>query len=383
LSILIATRNTPPKKLLVLDLDGVLWGGVLADDGPERIELGTTTQRGEAYKRFQEKILTLTKRGVLLAICSKNDEFYVDEVFASHPDMLLQREHFAASRINWLPKPDNIRAIANELGLGLESVVFADDSPGEIACVNMFLPEVETLLLDQDPAQFWFELSECRWFEHRTLTQEDAHRTNLYRTRALEQSARAEAIDVNAYLRSLSMVSTISDMTASDIPRVAQLINKTNQFNVTNARLSEVELAAFVQTQGTMLLTARLKDKFSDHGLVSALAATYTEKRLTIDIWVMSCRVFGRELERLVLNTLVAEARKNGVSEISCMYIANQRNGHLTEMLANLGFKLVDTASCFRFVLNIADYMQKEGVIAIHDSRTAIRRDDRAPTEHF
>src|SRR6185312_12379917 len=230
---LVAWRHRPSKKVLALDLDGTLWGGVIGDDGLEGIEIGDTSPRGEAFKAWQRYVRDLNERGVLLAACSKNEEATAEEPFVRHPEMVLKREHFASFKANWRPKSENLRAIADELSLGLDSFVFVDDNPAEIEQVRQACPEVTSIHLGPDPAHYIVQLKEARCFEPQQLTEEDRLRAQSYRNEEQRRKLETASVDMDGYLKSLEMVAIAAPLASLDVPRAAQLINKSNQFNPT------------------------------------------------------------------------------------------------------------------------------------------------------
>ncbi len=335
---LILGLRAPMKKVLVLDLDNTLWGGVVADDGLEGIEIGDTSPRGEAFKAFQRHILTLKQRGVLLAVCSKNDTDRALEPFQKHPEMLLRVEDFAAFKANWEPKSDNLRALAGELQLGLDSFVFADDNPAEIEIVRQFAPEVTTLLLGADPADYVAQLQDGRWFEPHRLTAEDAQRTAQYRAESARQSLQSSVADMDAYLESLAMEAVIQEFTALDVPRLAQLINKSNQFNLTTRRRSEAEVQGLIGRPEYLGLAVRLKDRFGDHGLISIIIGQVRGEVLEFDTWLMSCRVLKRQVEETVLNEVVRHARARGCTRLQGIYRPTAKNEMVREFYPRMGF---------------------------------------------
>ena len=306
---LILGLRTPPKKVLVLDLDNTLWGGVVADDGLEGIEIGDTSPRGEAFKAFQKYIRSLKERGVLLAVCSKNDHARAIEAFEKHPEMVLRASDFVSFKANWEPKSDNLRQMAADLDLGIDSFVFVDDNPAEIEIVRQFAPAVTTILLGDDPADYAGQLQDCRLFEPRSITREDQERTGQYRAESERQTLLASAADMDAYLESLAMEAVIREFTPVDVPRLAQLINKSNQFNLTTRRRTEAEVQALIRQPDHVGLSVRLQDRFGDHGLISIVVGRETGDSLVIDTWLMSCRVLKRQVEELVLNELARLAQ--------------------------------------------------------------------------
>lgn len=354
---LIASLKRAPKKVLVLDLDNTLWGGVVADDGLEGIELGDTSPRGEAFKAFQKYIVSLKQRGVLLAVCSKNDFAKAVEPFEKHPDMVLKLDDIVSFKANWEPKSENIRAMAPELNLGLDSFVFVDDNPAEIEIVRQFAPEVTTILLGPDPANYVGQLADCRLFEPRNITSEDAERTSQYRSDAQRNALAATVTDMAAYLESLQMESVISEFTPVDVPRLAQLINKSNQFNLTTRRRSEAEVIAVMQAKNFIGYSVRLKDRFGDHGLISIIVGEKVDDTLRIDTWLMSCRVLKRQVEEEVLNELARLAKLKNCTRLEGIYLPTPKNEMVRDFYARMGFTLVTESATQRvFELPLASF---------------------------
>ena len=294
----------------MLDLDNTLWGGVVADDGIEGIEIGDTSPRGEAFKAFQKYIATLKERGTLLAVASKNDYAVAAEVFEKHPEMVLRMDDLVSFKANWEPKSENIRQMAAELNLGLDSFAFVDDNPAEIDIVRQFVPEVETILLGPDAADYVAQLQDCRLFEPRNITAEDAERTSQYQSEVQRQALAASVTDMGAYLRSLEMKGTITEFTPVDVPRLSQLINKSNQFNLTTRRRTEADILALMKDPDYAGFSVRLKDRFGDHGLISIVIGRQEGATMLVDTWLMSCRVLKRQVEDEVLNELARLAQE-------------------------------------------------------------------------
>lgn len=338
---IIRHRKAAPKKVLVLDLDNTLWGGVLADDGLDGIELGSNSSRGEAFRAFQGYVADLRKRGVLLAVCSKNDHDKVMEVFQRHPEMLLKLEDFVAFKANWEPKSENLRRIATELRLGEDSLVFVDDNPAEIEIVRQFAPDVATVLLGPDPADYVAELQDRRLFDRGIVSAEDEARTEQYRAELNRESVRASVTDMDSYLVSLEMVATIRRINPIDVPRVAQLINKSNQFNLTTRRRSEAELLSLLENANYSGFSIRLCDKFGDSGLIAVVIAEQEGAALRIDTWLMSCRVLQRRMENITLNEIARIAFERGCSRIEGVYLATAKNKMVRGLYESLGFSPV------------------------------------------
>lgn len=329
----------PAKKVLVLDLDNTLWGGVVADDGMGGIEIGDTSPRGEAFKAFQKSIVALKDRGVLLAVCSKNDHARAFEPFEKHPEMVLRPGDFVAFKADWEPKSDNLQRLSLELGLSLDSFVFIDDNPAEIEIVRQFSPAVTTILLGSDPADYVGQLQDSRLFETGRITEEDAQRTGLYRAEAERKNLLLSVSDMKAYLESLEMNAVICEFTPIDVPRLAQLINKSNQFNLTTRRRTEAEVHALIDRPDHACFSVRLADRFGDHGLISIVIARACGEILEIDTWLMSCRVLKREVEDAVLNELVRLAREKRCSRLEGIYLPTAKNAMVSDFYPRMGFQ--------------------------------------------
>ncbi len=342
---LVVSLKRGPKKVLVLDLDNTLWGGVVGDDGLTGIELGDTSPRGEAFKAFQRYVRTLTQRGVLLAVCSKNERETAEQPFKEHPEMVLKLEDFVSFKANWRPKSDNLIEMASELNLGLDSFVFADDNPAEIEIVRQFAPEVATICLGSDPAEFTSRLQDARLFEPRSITEEDAVRTTQYRSEAQRQAHKTSFADMGEYLQSLEMEAEFSEFKPVDVPRIAQLVNRSNQFNLTTRRRTEAEVQAVAADPNYVCVSARLRDKFGDHGLVSVVIGRICDGGvMEIDTWLMSCRVLERQLEEEILNEMARLARARRAREIRGEYIPTKKNKLVEKHYDRLGFAAVSAA---------------------------------------
>ncbi len=331
--------RTSSKKVLVLDLDNTLWGGTIGDDGINGIEIGDTSARGQCFKEFQKAIKQLAERGVLLAACSKNDFANAIEPFEKHPDMVLRKDDFVSFKANWNPKSENIIEIAKELNLSLDSFVFVDDNPAEIEIVRQFAPQVETLLLGSDPATYTQALKDCRFFEPRQITKEDLERTSQYKTEKQRNELLSSATNMEQYLNSLNMTAIIDDFQEIDVPRLAQLINKSNQFNLTTKRRTEAELVALIGSSEHDCFSVRLQDKFGDLGLVSVVIAHTIENTQSVDTWLMSCRVLKRGVEQVVHNELITRARARGCERIVGTYIPTAKNQMVSNLYPEMGFK--------------------------------------------
>jgi FkbH-like protein len=355
---LVLALRRPPKKVLVLDLDNTLWGGVVGDDGVEGIEIGDTSPRGEAFKAFQRYVKSLKERGVLLAVCSKNDHDKAVEPFEKHPEMVLRMSDFSAFVANWEPKADNIRRMAAELNLGLDSFVFVDDNAAEIEIVRQFAPEVTAIHLGADPSEYQAILQDCRQFEPRSITADDASRTKQYQVERRRKDLLASAVDMDAYLESLEIEGMFSPFTPVDAPRLAQLINKSNQFNLTTRRRTEAEVAALIGAADHECFSMRLKDRFGDHGLISIVIGAVDGDTLVVDTWLMSCRVLKRQVEDEVLNELARRALARGLKRLRGVYIPTAKNDMVKEHYPRLGFSKAGGSADGRaeYVLELANF---------------------------
>jgi len=335
---IVSSLKRPSRKVIVFDLDDTIWGGVIGDDGLDGIEVGTTSPRGEAFRDFQEYLLSLSKRGILLAVCSKNDHERAVEPFESHPEMVLRMSNIVNFKANWEPKSDNVRQIAAELNLGLDSFVFVDDNPAEIEIVRQFLPQVACICVGADPSTFVAQLKDSRLFETRSVTTEDLGRVSHYKQEADRQSQLDMSTDMESYLASLEMVGRIAEFQSVDVPRITQLINKSNQFNLTTRRRTESEVLEIIDSPVQIGFTIRLSDRFGDHGLIAVVVCNFQGAELVIDTWLMSCRVLKRGVEQETLNEIVRRAKVLQCDRVLGTYIPSKKNGMVKDLYCNLGF---------------------------------------------
>ena len=334
---LIAGARGLSRKCLVLDLDNTLWGGVIGDDGLAGIALGTGAA-GEAFVAFQTHVKALKDRGIILAACSKNEPETAGLPFREHPDCVLRMEDFAVFRAGWGNKADAVRDIASTLNIGLDALVFVDDNPMERDIVRRHLPEVAVVEMPEDPAYYVAALEEGAWFEAIAFAAEDAVRTQLYAENAQREEHRAGFVDMQAYLASLAMVATTGGADPFHLPRIAQLIGKSNQFHLTGTRPTETEIAALAQHRDWTVLHIRLRDRFGDNGLIAALLLHQRGQDLVIDTWVMSCRVLARGVEEFTATLIRAEALRRGCTRLLGRYVASARNQLVANLYPRLGF---------------------------------------------
>ena len=338
----IAAVKGQSKKCLVFDLDNTLWGGVIGDDGLDGIVLGHGPE-GEAFVEFQRYLLALKDRGIILAVCSKNEDSNAREPFLKHPDMQITLSDVAVFRANWDNKADNIRDIAATLNIGLDSIVFVDDNPAETQLVRDLLPTVAVLDLPRDPADYIGALSRCSFFEVVTFSDEDLARGDYYRDNAARGDFQKTFSDLTEYLQRLEMVGTVGTFDALHLPRIAQLINKSNQFHVTTTRYSENEIRVMMADPSIFCRYVKLRDRFGDNGLVAALILKgQPDSRLYIDTWVMSCRVLQRGLEEFICREIVAIAEAHGCVSVIGRYVPTGKNRLVCRLYERLGFRLLE-----------------------------------------
>jgi FkbH-like protein len=328
-------------KCVVLDLDNTLWGGVVGDAGPLGIHIGAHGD-GEAFYRFQKYLLALKKRGILLAVCSKNDMANAVGAFEQNPEMVLKRDDITVFIANWENKADNIRKIRETLEIGLDSMVFLDDNAFERNLVRNFLPEVIVPELPEDPADYVRAVCELNLFETTAFSAEDVARSALYKQEADRREALSSYTDVTEFLRSLDMQIVVGRFESEKIGRISQLFLRSNQFNLTTHRYSETDCTAMMRDEaGCIPLYASLSDRFGDHGLISIVVAWPEGNTLRISDWLMSCRVLGRGVEQYLMNYVFARAADLGLAVVSGEYIPSPKNGMVKDFWAQFGFENV------------------------------------------
>jgi FkbH-like protein len=333
------------RKCLVLDLDNTVWGGVIGDDGVDGIAVAEGDATGEAHLAVQRLALALRDRGVVLAVSSKNNDDVARLPFQKHPDMLLREAHIAVFQANWSDKATNIKAIAEELSLGIDSMVLLDDNPVERGLVRSLLPQVAVPELPEDPAWYARTLAAAGYFESVAFSQEDTQRAGFYQDNARRISLQKQAGDVESYLASLNMEITFQPFDATGRARIAQLINKSNQFNLTTRRYTETEVAQIQSDPGCFTLQIRLTDAFGDNGMISVVICRRTTAgEWSLDTWLMSCRVLGRRVQEMVLAQVLEHAKRQDIRRLVGTYIPSAKNALVKDHYANLGFSLVDTA---------------------------------------
>ena len=347
------------NKCIILDLDNTTWGGIIGDDGIEKIQIGDLGI-GKAFSEFQLWVKKLKNRGIIIAVCSKNTESVAIEPFKKHPDMVLKMEDISVFVANWENKADNIRHIQNVLNIGFDSMVFIDDNPFERNIVRENLPDVCVPELPEDPADYLEYLYNLNLFETISYSNEDAERTKKYQIESKRVSTQKKYTNENDFLKSLEMVSDIEAFNNFNIPRVAQLSQRSNQFNLRTIRYAENDINKMINSENYFTFTFNLKDKFGDHGLICVIILNkQINSTLFIDTWFMSCRVLKRGMERFVLNHLVSYAKNNNFKFLEGEYIETPKNKLVKDHYSGLGFE----KKYNNWILNLSDYSKLETYI--------------------
>ena len=355
------------KKCLVLDLDNTCWGGIIGDDGINGIKLGNETAEGEAYIDFQKYTKELKNRGILLAVSSKNEHETAKSGF-DHSDSVLNFIDFTSFKANWEPKYSNIEIIAKEINIGLDSLVFIDDNAMERNVVESQLPEVHVPNIGNNILNYINHIEANGYFEAINLSEDDMNRNKFYsenQERVKEQSVFKNYQD---FLISLEMKAEIKNFSSLYLDRITQLINKTNQFNLTTKRYTVTEIETITLNENIISLYGKLVDKFGDNGLISVVIGLVEEKKCIIDTWLMSCRVLKRDMEFAVLNILVEECKKRNLSEIIGVFKRTPKNNMVVDLYNELGFQLIDDndINSTKWQLIISDYLKKDITIKIN-----------------
>ncbi len=325
------------RKCLVMDLDNVMWGGIVGEDGVSGVAIGDEAP-GNVYRDIQLAARRLYERGVILAIASKNNPEDALAVFAERKEMVLRREDFAAIEIGWGDKASALRRIAAQLNIGTDSLVFLDDSPQERLLVQTELPEVEVLPFPEDVSALPDELLRCGLFDSLTLTDEDRGRGRMYAQRQQRQSAETQATDLDAFLRSLELSVSVVPAEASDVPRVTQLTQRTNQFNLTTRRYTETDIAAMLNDPAWQVLTLSVRDRFGDEGLAGVCLTRIQDGEAAIDSFLMSCRVLGRGVEKAFIATAVHYAARAGATRVTAQFLPTKKNAQVRDFYSKHGF---------------------------------------------
>lgn len=360
---IVAASQGRIKKCIILDLDNTIWGGVIGDDGLENIQIGGLGI-GKAFTEFQYWILKLQQRGIIVCVCSKNTESVAKEPFEKHPDMVLSLKDIAVFVANWENKADNIKRIQQILNIGFDSMVFLDDNPFERNMVRQNVPDISVPELPEDPAEYLEYLYTLNLFETASCSSEDASRTELYQIESERVVAQASFTNESDFLKSLNMLTDVQSFNSFSIPRVAQLSQRSNQFNLRTVRYTEEDIKRITASGLYITFSFTLEDKYGDNGLICAIILEKKQSKvLVIDTWFMSCRVLKRGMENFVLNTIVDYARNEGYETILGEYIPTAKNVLVKDHYANLGFTQDDSI----WKLKIANYQSRENFINIKE----------------
>ncbi|MGN0683010.1 MAG: HAD-IIIC family phosphatase [Oscillospiraceae bacterium] len=353
------------KKVIALDLDNTLWGGVVGDDGQAGLEIGSETSEGQTFASVQKYFKEHKKLGVLLTVCSKND---MENAISGleHPSGVLKPDDFAMIKANWEPKTQNLSETASELNLLPESFVFVDDNPAEREIVRSMLPEVYAAEFDT-PEDSIRAMDKLGFFEVTTLSEDDAARGEMYRANAQRASLEKSFTSYEDFLKSLEMTAQIGDFSEVNIPRITQLTNKSNQFNLTTKRYTQSEMEQCAKSPDYIRLSGQLSDKFGDNGIVSVVIGRKEQSALHIELWLMSCRVLKRDMEFAMLDTLVEQCKAAGITEIFGYYYPTKKNGMVASLYETFGFeKISDDNGNTTWRLDTEGYSQKCGVISVN-----------------
>ena len=352
------------KKCLILDLDNTVWGGVIGDDGLEGIQLGHGLGIGKAFTEFQMWVKKLKQRGVIICVASKNNEETAKEPFEKHPDMVLKLEDIAVFQANWETKVDNIRTIQRILNIGFDSMVFLDDNPFERNIVRENIPGITVPELPQDPGEYLEYLYSLNLFETASYSQADKDRTKQYQVEAQRVSLQKTFSNEADFLKSLDMTSVVSGFNKFNTPRVAQLSQRSNQFNLRTVRYTEADIEALGKDPDVIDLSFTLEDKFGDNGLIAVIIMKkQDEETLFIDTWFMSCRVLKRGMEDFTLNTIVEAAREKGYKRIIGEYLPTPKNKMVENHYPSLGFQKLEGTPTAQYVLDVEQYQPRENYI--------------------
>lgn len=358
-------------KVIDLDLDNTLWGGVIGDDGQEGIEIGPETAVGQSFSEFQSFIKGYKDYGVLLAVCSKNDDENAI-LGLEHPSGVLRPSDFVSIKANWEPKDRNIAETASDLGLGLDSFVFVDDNPAECAMVEGQLPMVQTINLS-NVHEAMYKLTRGGYFEVTSVSDDDLHRSEMYAANAQRAAQQKKFASYDEYLISLEMRAVICGFEPIYIQRITQLTNKSNQFNLTTRRYNENEIQEVSTRSDHICLCGRLYDKFGDNGIVSVVIGRCRNSELDIELWLMSCRVLKRDMELAMLDELVRLAKERGITRINGYYYKTLKNNLVSELYGTFGFELDNKLDNGDSVwhMDTENYQNKNKVIKIQDKENS------------
>lgn len=362
----IVLRNTGKlKKAIIFDCDNTLWKGVLGEDGLDKIDMSKTSHNGQIYNKIQQIAVYLSQHGVLIGLCSKNNEQDVLEVFSTHTDIVLKNNFITIKKINWEDKASNLKLISSELNIGLDSIVFVDDSPFEINLINEQLPEVVTIQVPTAIYEFPnLLLQNVYKYFNLSVNEEDAKKTEIYKQQFEREDSKNKFKTIDDYLFSLDISLTIQKDDISQVTRIAQLTQKTNQFNLTTIRYTENQILGFVQNATNYVFTISVEDKFGDSGLTGLCIVKrndFDSKNAIIDTFLLSCRIIGRNIEFAFIDYLVDWLTDNKFETINAKFELTKKNEQVLHFFDELGFKLESQIEeSKQYHININDYIKKQ-----------------------
>ena len=366
--------NGKAKKILIFDCDNTLWKGILGEDGFNNIEMSNATNDGAIFSEIQSIALALNKHGILIGLCSKNNPVDVDKVIKSHPDMQLRNEHITISKINWADKVANLKELAEELNIGLDSLVFVDDSPFEVNMVRDHLPEITVLQVPEKLYEYPKMLSEnLGLFYNFTITPEDKKKVEMYKQQVNRETVKTQFIDIEDYLASLELKMTIHQNDKTVIARMAQMSQKTNQFNLTTKRYTESDMNNYIDDDNSNVYAFSVADKFGDSGITGLCIITSDgdSKTAEIDTFLMSCRIIGRNVEYAFLDYVIEKIKAKKITDLKAKYIKTPKNEQVKDFFNGCSFGLIDENDSIKnYNLTMNTYVPKQlGYIKVFDGR--------------
>jgi len=356
------SANGKSKKILILDCDNTLWKGILGENGFDNIEMSKSTKDGSIFSEIQSIILSLHKQGILLCICSKNNQSDVERVIRAHPDMQLRKEHIVINKSNWSNKVVNIKAIAQELNVGLESVVFLDDSLFEVNMIKTELPDVTVLKVPDKLSDYPRMLSKnTNLFFNQSYTFEDSRKSVIYKQQLNRESIKDKFVDIEDYLASLKQKVTIVHNNSSIISRISQMTQKTNQFNLTTKRYTERDIINFIDQKNSLVYAFSVKDKFGDSGVTGLSIINVDKKIAEIDTLLLSCRIIGRNIEFAFMNYIINDMKNKKINTLKSQYLKTNKNEQVKDFYSKCSFDTIDSnQKITNYVLDLNDYSPKK-----------------------
>jgi FkbH-like protein len=346
------------KKAIILDCDNTLWNGIVGEDGMEGIKMSSKSKEGVVFEEVQHIVSDLAEKGIIIGLCSKNNAVDVDEVIKSHPDFVLNEDQIVIKKVNWIDKATNLKSIAQELNIGLDSLVFIDDSDFEIDLINKELSEVTTLKRPDSPSEYPKMLREnLQLFYNSSLSEEDFKRINDYKAKSVREELKNQFSDIEEYLKSLDLCLKVEIDKENKLPRISQLTQKTNQFNLTTKRYSESEIGKFIKNEKYFVFSFSLSDRYSDSGLTSVVIVEIENDSAIIDSFLMSCRIIGRNVEFSINDILVDHFSKLGLKRILSEYSETRKNSQVKNLYERLGYQLLnENGKTKQYQLDIENY---------------------------